>query len=297
MEKSKNTGDQLVTLSPIHLTKNNCSYETEINLYNSQEENGISDSFSQVSIFDSPIDIPKFSLLDLVKINDNNQNSDLLSKGTSNSIKDKKYDKKIGLKIKREENEKYSNDNLLRRAKTMLFDSLLKYDNYIISKVFDDQIGNGINIKKLLKINHSQIKNINANYNRDLIKTSQGKIFSENISKRHTYYPLDHNKKLINKLLNEADDEKRKTFINLFSKTLKECIQHITGQKNEELKGLENFYEKEIIELEEDDKFKKEIKNFIDNYEEIINKKKPRKTKQKEYKLESYSQAWININK
>ena len=264
---------------------------------NSQEENGISDSFSQVSIFDSPIDIPKFSLLDLVKINDNNQNSDLLSKNTSNSIKDKKYDKKIGLKIKREENEKYSNDNLLRRAKTILFDSLLKYDNYIISKVFDDQIGNGINIKKLLKINHSQIKNINANYNRDLIKTSQGKIFSENISKRHTYYPLDHNKKLINKLLNEADDEKRKTFINLFSKTLKECIQHITGQKNEELKGLENFYEKEIIELEEDDKFKKEIKKFIDNYEEIINKKKPRKTKQKEYKLESYSQAWININK
>ena len=291
MEKSKNTGDQLVTLSPIHLTKNNCSYETEINLYNSQEENGISDSFSQVSIFDSPIDIPKFSLLDLVKFNDNNQNSELLSKDTSNSVKDKKYDKKIGLKKKREENEKYSNDNLLRRAKTILFDSLLKYDNYIISKVFDDQIGNGINIKKLLKINHSQIKNINANYNRDLIKTSQGKIFSENISKRHTYYPLDHNKKLINKLLNETDDKKRKTFINLFSKTLKECIQHITGQKNEELKGLENFYEKEIIELEEDDKFKKEIKKFIDNYEEIINKKKPRKTKQKECKLESYSQA------
>lgn len=291
MEKSENTGDQLVTLSPIHLTKNNCSYETEINLYNSQEENGISDSFSQVSIFDSPIDIPKFSLLDLVKFNDNNQNSELLSKDTSNSVKDKKYDKKIGLKIKREENEKYSNDNLLRRAKTILFDSLLKYDNYIISKVFDDQIGNGINIKKLLKINHSQIKNINANYNRDLIKTSQGKIFSENISKRHTYYPLDHNKKLINKLLNETDDEKRKIFINLFSKTLKECIQHITGQKNEELKGLENFYEKEIIELEEDDKFKKEIKKFIDNYEEIINKKKPRKTKQKECKLESYSQA------
>ena len=291
MEKSKNTGDQLVTLSPIHLTKNNCSYETEINLYNSQEENGISDSFSLVSIFDSPIDIPKFSLLDLVKFNDNNQNSDLISKDTSNSVKDKKYDKKIGRKIEREENEKYSNDNLLRRAKTILFDSLLKYDNYIISKVFDDQLGNGINIKKLLKINHSQIKNINANYNRDLIKTSQGKIFSENISKRHTYYPLDHNKKLINKLLNETDDEKRKTFMNLFSKTLQECIQHITGQKIEELKGLEDFYDKEIFELKEDDKFKKEIKKFIDNYEEIINKKKPRKTKQKECKLESYSQA------
>jgi len=291
MEKSKNTDDQLVTLSPIHLAKSNCSFETEINLYNLQEENGINDSLSQVSIFDSPIDAPKFSLLDLIKFNDNNQNSDLISKDTSNPVKDKKSDKKIGHKVKREEKEKYSNDNLLRRAKTILFDSILKYDNYIISKVFDDQIGNGINIKKLLKINHSQIKNINANYNRDLIKTSQGKIFSENISKRHTYYPLDHNKKLINKLLNEADDEKRKIFVNLFSKTLKECIQHLTGQKIEELKGLENFYENEIIELEEDDKFKKEIKKFIDNYEAIINKKKPRKTNQKENKLDSYSQA------
>ena len=291
MEKSKNTDDQLVTLSPIHLAKSNCSFETEINLYNLQEENGINDGLSQVSIFDSPIDAPKFSLLDLVKFNDNNQNSDLISKDTSNPVKDKKSDKKIGHKVKREEKEKYSNDNLLRRAKTILFDSILKYDNYIISKVFDDQIGNGINIKKLLKINHSQIKNINANYNRDLIKTSQGKIFSENISKRHTYYPLDHNKKLINKLLNEADDEKRKIFVNLFSKTLKECIQHLTGQKIEELKGLENFYENEIIELEEDDKFKKEIKKFIDNYEAIINKKKPRKTNQKENKLDSYSQA------
>jgi hypothetical protein len=282
MEKSKNIEDQLVTLSPIHLNKNNYSFETDINLYNFLEGNGINDSLSLVSILDTPIDAPKFSVLDLMKFDDKNQNSDLISKDTSNSVKDKKLDTKIGQKVKREEKENYSNDNLLRRAKTILFDSLLKYDNYIISKVYNDHIGNGVNIKKLLKINHSQIKNINANYNRDLIKTSQGKIFSENISKRHTYYPEDHNKRLINKLLNENDDDKRKTFVNLFSKTLKECIQHITGQKIEELKGLERFYENEINELEEGDEFKKEIKKFIDNYETIINKKKPRKTKQRE---------------
>ena len=73
----------------------------------------------------------------------------------------------------------------------------------------------------------------------------------------------------------------------MFSKTLKECIQHITGQKIEELKGLEGFYENEIIQLEEDDEVKKEIKKFIENYETIINKKKPRKTKN-EKKLDSY---------
>ena len=200
MEKSKNIEDQLVTLSPIHLNKNNYSFETDINLYNFLEGNGINDSLSLVSILDTPIDAPKFSVLDLMKFDDKNQNSDLISKDTSNSVKDKKLDTKIGQKVKREEKENYSNDNLLRRAKTILFDSLLKYDNYIISKVYNDHIGNGVNIKKLLKINHSQIKNINANYNRDLIKTSQGKIFSENISKRHTYYPEVHNKRLIKSL-------------------------------------------------------------------------------------------------
>ena len=217
-----------------------------------------------------------------MKFDDINQYSDLISKDTSNSLKNKALNKKIGQKVKRGDNEKYSNANLMRRAKTILFDSLLNYDNFIISKVYNEKIGNGINIKKLLKINHNQIKNINANYNRDLIKTSQGKIFSENISKRHTYYPLDHNKILINKLLNEVDDEKRKIFANLFSKTLKDCIHHITGQKSEELKGLEYFYENEILELDENDEFKKEIKRFIENYETIINKKKSRKAKNNE---------------
>lgn len=70
----------------------------------------------------------------------------------------------------------------------------------------------------------------------------------------------------------------------MFSKTLKECIQHIAGQKIEELKGLENFYENEIIELEEDDKFKKELKRFIGNYEAIINKKNPEKLSKKNFK-------------
>ena len=278
----KKTGDQLSSIPSNILNKNNYSFETEINFNKFQEDNGINDDLSQYSFFDSPIDTHKFSELDIMKFDDINQYSDLISKDTSNSLKNKSLNKKIGQKVERGENEKYSKDNLMRRAKTILFDSLLNYDNFIISKVYNEKIGNGINIKKLLKINHNQIKNINANYNRDLIKSSQGKIFSENISKRHTYYPLDHNKILINKLLNEDDEEKRKIFVNLFSKTLKDCIQHITGQKIEELKGLEYFYENELLDLDEDDEFKKEIKRFIENYETIINKKKSRKTKNKE---------------
>jgi len=59
--------------------------------------------------------------------------------------------------VERGENEKYLNANLMRRDKTILFDSLLNYDNFIISKVYNGNIGNGINIKKLLKINHNKL--------------------------------------------------------------------------------------------------------------------------------------------
>ena len=59
-----------------------------------------------------------------------------------------------------DENEKPSISNLIRKAKKILFTSLLKYDNYIISKVYNNKLGNVINIKKLFKINHFQIKNL-----------------------------------------------------------------------------------------------------------------------------------------
>ena len=93
--------------------------------------------------------------------------------------------------------DRFTIDSLIRRAKKILFDTLLKYDNYVISKVYNNRIGNGLKIKKLLKINHLQIKNTNTNFNRELLKTSQGTIFSSDISARHSNYPLDHNKILI----------------------------------------------------------------------------------------------------
>jgi len=53
-KKSKNTGDQLSSVSSNILNKHNYSFEAEINLNKFQEDNGINDNLSQYSFFDSP---------------------------------------------------------------------------------------------------------------------------------------------------------------------------------------------------------------------------------------------------
>ena len=157
---------------------------------------------------------------------------------------------------------------------------MLKYDNDVITKVYNNNLGYGINIKKILRISHSQIQNTNTNFNKELLKTSQGIIFSSDISTRYTNYPLYHNKILINKLLHEENFEKRKIFHDLFSNTFLECIENLIGKrKNESLKGLDKFYEIEMKELDEEERFKDVLKKIIKDFKNIFEKKKPRKTK------------------
>ena len=201
---------------------------------------------------------------------------------------------KIGLKennniINNEENKeeiavkkKYSLNYLIRRAKKIIFDLMLKYDNDVISRVYSSNIGYGINIRKILKIKHFLIQNTNTNYNIELLRTSQGMIFSSDISTRYTNYPINHNKILINRLLNEENEQKRKIFQDLFSKTLLECIENLVGKKNSEsLKGIEKYYEKEMMELDEEEKFKELLKKIINDLKIIFESKKPRRKKSK----------------
>ena len=176
-------------------------------------------------------------------------------------LKDSLFEKKILPSMTKI---KFANDSLIRRAKKILFNSLLKYDNYIISKFYNASIGNGITIKKLFKIDHFIIKNSNTNFNKELLNKTQGEIFSSNISTRYTSYPLDHNKRLINKLLKEKNLEKRKIFNLLFNITLSECIHYLNGEKDLNiLKGLEKFYEKEFNNLGKDEEVIKELKIVI----------------------------------
>lgn len=227
---------------------------------------------------------PMFENLGLSNNKDINQKTDLISIDITNDIKSKFLQKTIRFSNKNEKNrvtEQSPKDNLVRRVKKIIFDSILKYDNSIISRMYNN-IGNGISIKKLLKPNHFQIKCTGTNFNKELLRKTQGEIFSTNITSKYTNYPPTHNKELIYNLLNEKDEEKKRIFNNLFSKTLLECIEHLIGKKEHDgLEGLEKIYESEMIELNEEEEYKDELKSIIKDIEKIFNEKKPRKKREK----------------
>ena len=237
-------------------------------------------------IFLSPfLQPPKIIGFDLKNKKDANQISENLSKDTSNITKPLLPKKRINSKTKKEERyefDKNNLDNLLRRIKKLAFNSILKYDNKVISELYNNRLGHGINIKKLLKNNHFQIKCTGTVFNLELLKKTQGEILSEDITTKFTNFPHDHNKTLINNLLNEVDKIKREKFRNLFNKTLSECIDHLIGKKkSKDLEGLEKIFDSEIKKINKNKEYIEKLKNIFNDYKRIYNEKIPRKIKPK----------------
>ena len=177
-------------------------------------------------------------------------------------------DKNVERKEESDNNEsrvKYSIDNLIRRTKNVVLNSMLQFDNNVILKTYDYNIGRGINTKILLKNDYSQKRDTKIEFNKNFLYKTQQEIFSEKISKKNKYkFPEDHNKILIENLLEEKDEIKRNIFQSLFSKTFKECIHQICGNEYFEcLEGLKQIYDEEMIKMKEDEEFKKLIMMFL----------------------------------
>ena len=208
------------------------------------------------------------------------------NKKNNNEIKEVKNDKKcLGRKKKRNRTEeskhnKFSDDNIRRKCKHIMLNNLMDFINYKISEKYED-IGQGIFLKKLLMLNHEQKSNANIDYDQKFLNKKIGEIFAENISSRYTSFPKEHNKNLINKLINEKDDNKRMYFNTLFNLTFIECLKHFRGSDTiNELDGLKGY--KEAIneyEKEGDIDYKTCLEYYINHFEKIINNKKSRQKK------------------
>ena len=126
-------------------------------------------------------------------------------------------------------------------------------------------------------MNQQQIVDSSSLFNKEFLNKSLKDIFSENISSRNKILPLNLNKQIIEKLLNEKDEEKKLYFRKLFNLTFTESLRHFTGaQIINELIGLN-----EIDSIQEKYGYNGDyfhtLKYYFLNYEIIINSKKIRK--------------------
>ena len=218
--------------------------------------------------------IIKNTISEVNKIEDNN---DLLQKKCGRK---KKEDKSFRV------HDKFVDDNVRRKCKHLILDSIREFINQKINIIYDGNIGKNIFKKEILVLNNRQKVDSTINYNKDFLFKTIGEIFSDTISTRFTNYPPDHNKILIKSLKNEEDEDKRKYFNKLFNLTFLQCLKHFREEDViEEIKGLkclreiiqESDYEKEYIDL---------LIYYFTNFENIIYKKKARKSKKKK-ELES----------
>ena len=186
--------------------------------------------------------------------------------------------KKLGRKRKSSINDdynskqhnKYSDDNIRRKIKHLDLKSFSEFFNSQITKM-------GINCPKILILNQRQIFNATIKFNQDFLSKPLKDIFSENISERYRNYPLDHNSKVINNLLNCPNEGIKSYFNRLLNLNFLDSLKHFRGEEEiEELIGMELFEDIKNDSNWEND-YKDVLSNYINNYEEFIKKKKPRK--------------------
>jgi len=161
-----------------------------------------------------------------------------------NEIKEKKRGRKTERTEVSNPHNKFADDNLRKKSKHIILSEILTFLNSKLKEIYKDNIGNGILLKQLLTLNHKQKANIIVNDNKQFLQKTLQEIFSDDISRRYTNFPSDHNKNLINRLLEEDDEEKRKYFNTLFKLTFSEVLCHFQGKQIiKELVGLRTYKE------------------------------------------------------
>ena len=214
----------------------------------------------------------------------------LLQKKRGKNIKNRKNSSFTGKSLTK--HTKYSIDNIQRRCKSLILNYTLEYLNYQIKKIYNGNIGNGINIKKLLDISQEQKANNSVDFIKNFMNKTTKEIYSAQISKRYTSFLPNHNQIVINRALNEKDEIKREQFKKLFNLTFADCIQKFIGNDNSE--DSEGFQKFDHIKnkLNEDKEYLEKLEQFLKEFANNINSRKS-KYSNKSKALEKYD---INID-
>jgi hypothetical protein len=186
--------------------------------------------------------------------------------------------KKESIKKTKNPHTKFSYDNLKRKCKHLVIENAMIFLNKKIKEAYNGNIGEGLVKKELVKLNQSQKKNSSAEFNKSFIHKTLKDILSQKITKKIKYLKEDHNKKVIEKILEEKKDE----FASLFNITFIDCLDHFIGKKQiNELNGLTLFSElkEQILEEYKDDgeSYYENLEIFLKEFEKRINNAKSKK--------------------
>ena len=166
-------------------------------------------------------------------------------------------------------------DNILRRIKISLLNSFRILLNSKIKNVYKFK---NLRAKwKLLKINPKYSTNSNIEFNKVFIHKSLKEIFSEETTIKNLCN-REHNKILINQLLDEKNTEKRKNFEILFNLTFLDLMKYSIGERADliQLQGL-SLSQKLLNEMALDEEYSELIFDVLRNIENILENKFPRK--------------------
>ena len=179
-------------------------------------------------------------------------------------------------KAKKRIHTKFSDDNMRRKCKHMVLESLFNFINFKIYELYNGKIGKGIRIKQLQKLSQKQKSQSNIQFNKEFLQKPIREIFFDKLSGRITSFCPEHNKELIEMLLNESDVVRKTYFNNLFSLTFLQCLEHFRGSKNYfELNGMNDM--KMELQSYDDEDYAQSLEYYLNNYEKIINNKNSRK--------------------
>ena len=229
------------------------------------------------------INIDDISPDQFIRNNSVDEASDLLEyksdSQTKNNLFDKMDSKKKGRKKKKDKengikgkHDKYSQENLLRKAKVMIFKSVMETINNEISSIDGS-------MKRLKSLKYDQKMELKVENNKKLLNEQIKDIFRTDISSKYKHVKNDYNKRLIIEIYKEK--EKMRNVINILDKTFRECLKEIINGEKSMLRENFNKYYNDTL-CNQTDRYKNDFMSVVRNYESIYKEiKKPRKSRGK----------------
>ena len=270
----------------------NNNFETDLNTYliNSKicNKKGIYNNYK----------ITSFNFI--IKNNQKQSDNSINTMNIKNNKKNNKDTTKRGRKRKREgiddnndkkTHNKFSDDNLRKKCKNIVLKSILEFINGKIKEQYNNKIGHG-KFKKELKILDQEKKvKSTVSFEKSFLNKTLKEIFSGDISARFYNFPRNYNKLMIESLIKDIDEERRKYFIKLFDITFIDCLRYFREDKEAlkigELTGLKKISAiKEELITEHGNEYFETFIYYLQNFEDIINNKRARKRRKEKNKIE-----------